>query len=346
MNSINIGKVLLCVVVFMGAASSSAMRPSAPYPATVETFFLPQSQGAVYARLCSFLDSAKSRILIAMYWLTDEVVFNKLIELKKRGIDIQIIFDESTPDFSAHINAFVVHNIIPVLSPKINGAMHNKFVVIDNSAVWTGSANFTPTVLKPKGTYFNDENIVIITSPIAAEQYSNAFYFIEKGLFQVYIQSIAKADSRDLPDWLIALSQKLYQNNIHFKEALTELIPTFLGSQQMKLRSFFPEDKPASQARSFRGEEATTEQKAFLESAGYDPKISKREATDIIASILGEEQQHAQKTKPLQEEGATPRQKAFLESHGIESNISKREATDIIGQIMASERGFRYKPYH
>ncbi len=299
MNSINIGKLLVLVIVFVGTSNCSSMRPTDPYPATVETFFLPQSQADVYARLCSFLDSAKSRILIAMYWLTDEIVFNKLIDLKNRGIDVQMILDESTPDFSAHINAFVAHNIIPVLSPKINGIMHNKFVVIDNSAVWTGSANFTPTVLKPKGAYFNDENIVIINSPVAAEKYSNAFYSIEKGLFQVYIQNIAQAESRDLPDWLIPLGKRLYQNNRHFKELLNELLPIFLGSQQIKLRSFFPEDKQyISQTRSFREEGATPRQKAFLESHGVGSNISKREASDIIAQIMASERGFRYKPYP------------------------------------------------
>ena len=223
-----------------------------------------------------------------MYWLTDEIVFNKLITLKDRGIDVQIILDESTPDCSKHLNAFIANDIIPIVSPTGDGIMHDKFVVIDNSAVWTGSANFTKTVLSPDSNYINDENIIIINSPIAAEQYSDAFSSIERTIITVYIQSIAEGDI--LPDWLIPLCQQLYLTNRHFKEALNESLPHFLGSQQLKLRSFFPEEYHyQQQGISSWDEEATPKQKAFLESRGINSKISKREASALIGKIIESE---------------------------------------------------------
>jgi phosphatidylserine/phosphatidylglycerophosphate/cardiolipin synthase-like enzyme len=230
-----------------------------------------------------------------MYWLTDEVVFNKLLELKNKGIDVQIIFDESTPDAIAHHVAFSQNNIIAMVWPKgVSGIMHNKFVVIDNSAVWTGSANFTSTVLKPEvnRVYFNDENIIIINSSVAAEQYSNAFYFIEKNIITLYLQIIVQKEPTYLPDWLIPLCKRLYQVNRQFKETLNELLPQLSDFQQAKLRFLFPEEHPSvQQVQPFRDEEMeiyeapTFLQKAFLERRGFDSNISKREAIELIGKI-------------------------------------------------------------
>jgi len=48
--------------------------------------------------------------------------------------------------------------------------MHNKFVVVDNQAVWTGSWNFTPN-----GTYRNNNHSIFINSPELAQNYSTEF---------------------------------------------------------------------------------------------------------------------------------------------------------------------------
>jgi phosphatidylserine/phosphatidylglycerophosphate/cardiolipin synthase-like enzyme len=275
--------MLLCLQVNFIALSS--------YTAEVETFFLPQSQEEVYDRLNSFLDRAKSRILIAMYWLTDEKIFNKLLELKNKGRDVQIIFDESTPGAIDHHVAFSRNNIIAIVAPTaMGGIMHNKFVVIDDSAVWTGSANFTSTVLKPEGkrVNFNDENIIIINSPVAAEQYSNAFYFIEKNIIAFYLESIVEVDSKDLPNWMIPLCKHLYQGSRQFKETLNELLPQVSDFQRAKLRSLFPEEHPSFQQGRV-GEEATDKQKAFLERHHIYPNMLKREATKLIGEIIKSE---------------------------------------------------------
>jgi len=265
------------------------------YPADIETIFLPQSQAEVYARLSSFLDRAKNRVLIAMYWFTDEQIFNKLAELAKRGIQVQIIFDESTPDAINHLIAFSRHNIIAMVSPKgTNGIMHNKFVVIDDSMVWTGSANFTQTVLAPQASFYNDENIVIIISPIAAEQYSNTFYFIEKTIIQFYLQTMAHLDGKDLPNWMIPLCQWHYQVNRYFTETLTKQLPQFTIEHQAKLCSIFhlpqpllPEQQPFSYPQKMPWEEEPTpKQKAYLESKGFPTNISKRLETELIGKIM------------------------------------------------------------
>ncbi len=243
--------LILCGFTLLGLQSTGIILA---YHAEVETFILPQWQKYSYAELISFLYRAEHRILVAMYLITDDDIIAKLIDLKKRGFDIQIIFDESTTQLRPNIiNEFRTHNIIPIVFPilppghnnfRTNGLMHNKFVVIDNAAVWTGSANFTSTVLNPDGARFNYENIAIINSPIAAQKYGDAFSSIERDIIKIYFQILLTNDARDLPNWVIPLCQELYQKNEQFKASLHELLSQLSDAAQQKLFSYFP----ASQA--------------------------------------------------------------------------------------------------
>jgi hypothetical protein len=293
-------KLLVGMTVMVEVFSCLAMQPLIRFPvqslpplyfATIETYFLPQAQEYIYERLTSFFDSAKKQILVAMYWLADEVAVNKLIDLKSRGIDVQIIFDESTPDLSSRITVLTNNNIIPVVSPEINGKMHNKFVVVDNAVVWTGSANFTKTVLKPFGNYFNDENIVIIHSDSVAEEYSKAFYFMETNIINYYIKSIAERDYKDLPVWLMSLCQRLYQSNSNFKELCDKARFQFDSAYQVKFRFLLP----VEQTRLYRQLAGPTQkQKAYLINHGsFRPGMSKAEATELIGRMMSSDKQRA-----------------------------------------------------
>ncbi len=50
------------------------------------------------------------------------------------------------------------------------GLMHNKFVIIDQSVVWTGSMNFTVG-----GAYKDNNNLVRLQSEKVAEDYTSEF---------------------------------------------------------------------------------------------------------------------------------------------------------------------------
>ena len=60
---------------------------------------------------------------------------------------------------------------IPIkTNDQIRNLMHNKFAVIDNSVVITGSFNWSNQAVN-----YNQENILIIENKILAERYSNEF---------------------------------------------------------------------------------------------------------------------------------------------------------------------------
>ena len=136
---------------------------------SLEVIFLPESQASIYKELESAIDTARSSVMVAMYWLTYDPFIHKLIELRKKNVDVQVVLDGSMfANFQNVSNIVTLLNksdIYPLILPskQINrGIMHNKFIVIDNKTVWTGSANFTKAALDSGNDYLNDENILII----------------------------------------------------------------------------------------------------------------------------------------------------------------------------------------
>jgi phosphatidylserine/phosphatidylglycerophosphate/cardiolipin synthase-like enzyme len=59
---------------------------------------------------------------------------------------------------------------LPILGDRREGLMHDKFVIIDRSEVWTGSLNFTMN-----GAYEDNNNLVHIRSVKIAENYTTEF---------------------------------------------------------------------------------------------------------------------------------------------------------------------------
>lgn len=115
------------------------------------------------------LDNAKVSIHIAMAWFTNETLFNKLIEKQTEGIDVKVIIynDGVNQTHGVDISQFTHHK-------KIRGArgglMHNKFCVIDNQVVITGSYNWSNNA-----EFKNDENITVQNDPVSATTYSVEF---------------------------------------------------------------------------------------------------------------------------------------------------------------------------
>lgn len=122
--------------------------------------------------ILEMLDSAKVSIRVAMAWFTNEVLFEKLVEKYKEGIDVKVvIFDDG-------INKKHGVDIEKLPHVKVRGSrgglMHNKFCVVDNQIVITGSYNWS-TNAETK----NDENIAIQKDPTLATIYSVEFRKLE-----------------------------------------------------------------------------------------------------------------------------------------------------------------------
>ena len=118
------------------------------------------------------LSNAKLSLKIAMAWFTNPVIFNTLLRICKRGIEVTLLINNdlinNRPNglpFDKLIQAGA--SLYIAESPKL---IHNKFCIIDERIVIDGSYNWT--ILAENN---NDENIVVIENGSAIESFIDAF---------------------------------------------------------------------------------------------------------------------------------------------------------------------------
>jgi hypothetical protein len=119
-------------------------------------------------RILSALDSARVSIRLVVAWFTNEILFKKLLEKSSSGIDVEIaIFDDGINKKHGVDISLLPHK---KLRGRRGGLMHDKFCVIDNQIVITGSYNWTNNA-----EFRNDENITIERDPNQASSFSEEY---------------------------------------------------------------------------------------------------------------------------------------------------------------------------
>jgi len=113
----------------------------------------------------------------AFYDISSMEIAAELIAAYNRGIDIKLVTEND--NFSGEAITKILECGIPVVPDTGYGLMHNKFAVIDNISVFTGSFNTTDNC-----TFKNNNNAVIIHSPELASIYNSEFYeMFDSGIF-------------------------------------------------------------------------------------------------------------------------------------------------------------------
>jgi phosphatidylserine/phosphatidylglycerophosphate/cardiolipin synthase-like enzyme len=120
-------------------------------------------------QILTALDKARVSIRLAMAWFTNVILFNKLIEKQNQGIDVQLLIYDDYINVNYGVD-FSQLNCKHIKHAEHGGLMHDKFCVIDNQIVITGSYNWTNNA-----EYRNNENITIEKDPEQATRYSEEF---------------------------------------------------------------------------------------------------------------------------------------------------------------------------
>lgn len=119
------------------------------------------------------ISCAKSTVDIAMAWFTNNLIFDALIKCLKRNVSIRLMLLDSeinwfpwAPDFES----FVTNRGQLYVYGKEHGFLHDKFCIIDDKKLITGSYNWT---------YYaesrNKENILVTDSSNIVEAYRQEF---------------------------------------------------------------------------------------------------------------------------------------------------------------------------
>jgi phosphatidylserine/phosphatidylglycerophosphate/cardiolipin synthase-like enzyme len=132
---------------------------------------------AVTRALVSQIEQAQESIYIAAFSFDLESAALALMDAARRGVEVVFITDDlygladdqieypQAPYFERLAQAGV-----QVQVDGGTGLMHNKFIIFDRSAVWTGSLNLTRN-----GVCRNNNNAVLIQSQALADIYLNEF---------------------------------------------------------------------------------------------------------------------------------------------------------------------------
>ena len=168
--------VAAAVIVFV----IDLIRTGAQAEMVVQACFSPQ--GKCSAHILREIELAKKELLVAVYAFTSDELSNALVQAKKRGVVVQIVVDRefdltnqnSKGKFfdAQKIPVRRVSGTKPKHPEKDAGLMHQKFAVIDNRIVFTGSYNWTYSA-----DSLNDENLLVFrdAGPLA-EEYRKAFF--------------------------------------------------------------------------------------------------------------------------------------------------------------------------
>lgn len=123
-----------------------------------------QQTGGIEQAIVASIDAARLSVDVAIYSFSLREVANALLRARDRGVAVRVVMESDNRERS--VPQALIEAGIPILGDRREGLMHDKFIVIDRSEVWTGSLNFTND-----GAYKDNNNLVHIRSVKVAENY-------------------------------------------------------------------------------------------------------------------------------------------------------------------------------
>lgn len=134
-------------------------------PATEEAFSPHQGGTALIVRT---IDEAQKSVRVAAYTFTSRTIAEALADAHQRGVNVQVVLNESQRKSRSSVAGWLADNGIPVRFNNHYAIMHDKFIIIDDITLETGSFNFT----KAAETR-NAENVLVIhDDPKAVADYT------------------------------------------------------------------------------------------------------------------------------------------------------------------------------
>ena len=116
------------------------------------------------------INQAEAFINIAMYIFTDREIALPLVKAHERGVKVRLYLDKEQIEYQYSQSRFLVQKGIKTRISTNNYIMHNKFAIIDNRLLLTGSYNWTFSA-----NHRNDENLMVIDDLEIIEIFQNQF---------------------------------------------------------------------------------------------------------------------------------------------------------------------------
>jgi phosphatidylserine/phosphatidylglycerophosphate/cardiolipin synthase-like enzyme len=125
-------------------------------------------QESIDRKLAGFIGSARRTLDCAFFEVESASIVEAILAAQKRGVRVRIVGDSDYEE-NAEMQQLLAAGI-PTVFDERSALMHNKFVVVDGAAVWTGSFNATDNC-----SFRNNNNGLLIRSPQLAANYAAEF---------------------------------------------------------------------------------------------------------------------------------------------------------------------------
>ena len=156
----------------------------------------PEQPGDIAHAVVGYIDGTERTLDVAAFELDNRIITDALVRAVKRGVHVRLVTETNYIDESG-VKALKAVGV-PVVDDKRDSAlMHNKFMVFDRKAVWTGSMNFTENC-----AYRNNNNGLYIPDAKLAENYSTKFAW----LFEQHKFGGAPSKADRIPNPLLTLA--------------------------------------------------------------------------------------------------------------------------------------------
>src|SRR5665648_26450 len=211
---IKITILLLLTVIFISQFSLFTLAKTEVYFSLYDN---PQKE------IIKNINQAEAFINIAMYIFTDREIALPLVKARERGVKVRLYLDQDQVDYQYSQSRFLVQRGIKTRISFNNYIMHNKFAIIDNRILLTGSYNWTFSANNR-----NDENLMVIDDPEIIEIFQNQFVNLWTNKYSLertrQLYKIAKVDFLPVSSTTLKPEDKIININTVSLEELTGIL--------------------------------------------------------------------------------------------------------------------------
>ena len=157
------------LAIALGGLSSTLPVTSLATGAAVAACFSPEEDCTALA--VDAIDRAETQILVSAYGLTTtSKAVEALTQAKRRGVDVRVIADRTTPCERKSGLGPLAEAGVPIWIDNSVRIAHSKSMVIDSQVTLTGSMNWTG------GAAQNSENLNLVASKTIAAAYAGHWH--------------------------------------------------------------------------------------------------------------------------------------------------------------------------
>lgn len=120
--------------------------------------------------IIELIHTAKHSIDFAIFTFTDIDIANALHIAHSHGIEVNFVYDKSQAKSKHSQVEYLLDAEINGKPGKTRGLMHNKYIIIDNKILLTGSFNWTKNAVRS-----NNENCIVLDDAEIVSSFVNNF---------------------------------------------------------------------------------------------------------------------------------------------------------------------------